>query len=276
MRKKAFTLVELLVVIAIIALLVAILLPSLGRAREMARQTACMSNLRGIGSGLALYEHDNKFTPPSLFTRDTGGCQDYTGEPKSTRLTDLNKVYWNPGKNEDDNVGSTANNWFLLVLHEVVQDEHFKCPSDARYVPRKHGHKQWRCGFQQLESVSYGLQPCCKTEKSNKKHEAFLGAPGQTGDVQVAGDKPPSVALGTDDITEQWSANHYGDGGNVLLRGISVQWSNRKKNDIGRYKNNIYRADLQADNDVGDPDSGVTANPVDSYLFWREEYSGTP
>jgi prepilin-type N-terminal cleavage/methylation domain-containing protein len=61
-RKTGFTLVELLVVIAIIALLLSVLIPSMNRAKEIAKRVVCGSGLKGVGSAMSMYAdaYDNK------------------------------------------------------------------------------------------------------------------------------------------------------------------------------------------------------------------------
>jgi prepilin-type N-terminal cleavage/methylation domain-containing protein len=57
-RKRAFTLIELLIVIAIISILSAILFPVFGKARSSARRTACLSNVKQIGTAIGMYTSD--------------------------------------------------------------------------------------------------------------------------------------------------------------------------------------------------------------------------
>jgi prepilin-type N-terminal cleavage/methylation domain-containing protein/prepilin-type processing-associated H-X9-DG protein len=89
--RAGFTLIELLVVIAIIAILAAILFPVFAQARQKARQTACLSNLKQIGTGLMMYTQDYDETLPGNDTSvegigfDLGFMQPNTGAQYTRR-----------------------------------------------------------------------------------------------------------------------------------------------------------------------------------------------
>ena len=92
---RAFTLVELLVVISIISLLISILMPSLGRAREQAKCTHCLARLKDYGTALASYENDfYDALPPARWHPDPETfLPDYQG-PELPQCTDCIQYGW--------------------------------------------------------------------------------------------------------------------------------------------------------------------------------------
>ena len=101
--RRGFTLIELLVVIAIIAILAAILFPVFGRAREKARQTSCLSNLKQLGLAFMQYAQDYDECFPLLRTYTASGTFYYpwTLEPYHRNW----QVWYCPSRDKTDGVG---------------------------------------------------------------------------------------------------------------------------------------------------------------------------
>ena len=90
MTRRAFTLIELLVVVAIIATLVGMLLPAIGGARESARRLKCMTNIKSLGQGFALYMDSNGYVLPYVPPLGTGGPRgDFSFDSDEYEIEDL-------------------------------------------------------------------------------------------------------------------------------------------------------------------------------------------
>src|SRR5947208_16218835 len=93
-QKRGFTLIELLVVIAIIAILAAILFPVFAQAREKARQTTCLSNLKQLGLGFRMYLQDYDDTFPGRAC----GVDSLTARPDFSALPASRWGHWTCGQ----------------------------------------------------------------------------------------------------------------------------------------------------------------------------------
>jgi prepilin-type N-terminal cleavage/methylation domain-containing protein len=130
-RRSGFTLIELLVVVAIIALLIAILLPSLARAKNQAKKTACASNMHQIGIALNTYgaEYENNLPP------ETGrGFETYGYGTTSTRHLYMRWGYANVAPYTFPNGRTDTTHWRELICMDVgtVKDPRvFFCPGQS-------------------------------------------------------------------------------------------------------------------------------------------------
>jgi prepilin-type N-terminal cleavage/methylation domain-containing protein/prepilin-type processing-associated H-X9-DG protein len=121
-KRKGFTLIELLVVVAIIGILAAILFPVFARARENARRSACMSNMKQIGLGLMQYvqDYDERY-PPATYCDYDGCAADAldadTGKPSG--------IFNTNGQDGTDHYRT----WMDVIFPYVKSTQIFVCPS---------------------------------------------------------------------------------------------------------------------------------------------------
>ena len=206
-NKRAFTLIELLVVIAIIAILASILFPVFGRAREKARQTACISNLKQIGAALTMYAQDyDGYAPMTTYwgtstnALDQGLWRDYNF---------LSSYSW-PGTV----IYPIAR---MLIEGKYAETGIFRCPS-FRDAIRGAGHTEDVKKYKNSPSITvvsgYFIRPT-----DLKDWSALVGNPASW--LYVIGNNSGS-ALACD----FWRVNSFShtDGINVLFEDGSVKW----------------------------------------------------
>jgi prepilin-type N-terminal cleavage/methylation domain-containing protein len=229
-RKKGFTLIELLVVIAIIALLVSILMPSLQKARELARRSSCGMNLGNLGKGISLYQSVFKEKYPAMPNENETGTAITIGKiDVKPKITSAASEAANETAFLTVAIGGngSVNAYYLLVMGDYVQEEGFKCPSDDTFETPDRGNGE--LGFAGWSNLSYALQPTSKDYAARpglKSKGSMIIAADQVlsgkGEyvVKAVGQKP-----GKDN-----TVNHQYEFYNVLLAGNSVKSFSRSKN----------------------------------------------
>lgn len=177
--KHRFTLIELLVVIAIIAILAAILLPALQKARDRAREISCNSNLKSIGQLLLFYNTDHRRIPPQGYGA-TGDAAQYarwqdflftmgSGQPLSQKLYFAEKgapagIYAcpNSGRAGDETIGNFEKRHYSLNSY-LTSESYWKgninkvSRASERMLAGDHGLDTW--GTEGISSIdSFGFR----------------------------------------------------------------------------------------------------------------------
>jgi len=252
-KRKGFTLVELLVVVSIIALLISILLPTLGRAKELTKQVLCAANLSGIGKAIALYRSENDDMYPILPDID----QDSAHYQARLRLgPECTRASLRDGAQQ---------NLCLLVKGHYLSWGMFLCPSTGNQELDRSQNENWKYGLggnvdgQDKIFCDYAIQIPYSHEGDN----LCPLAPNMDGRIAILGDKGPDGNYNT-----EWSPNHPKDGENLLYAGGNVRFSRDKnddddKNTGGWGGNNVYTADNWDNDDPENPELLSNGNDVD-------------
>ena len=138
---KGFTLIELLVVISIIALLIAILLPALARAKELANRAVCSANVRSLVQSMVIYAQSNKSIFPctpgntgNTYTNQPSGVNGVNTVPKLSSSSTM-QYYYMPSDTGSSAAASPLMCMWLLVLNGQMTPKSFICPSDPYAGP---------------------------------------------------------------------------------------------------------------------------------------------
>ncbi len=160
---RGFTLIELLVVVAIIALLISILLPSLGKAKELANRVYCAANLRGVAQALYLYASDNNNFCPTLPPPAVPGTWQNQLKPGPSGIASadatIQQMFTSTSPSYE--AGSPTACLWVLVLQKQVVPKMLVCKSDravagaASYIG---DNGQYYANFQDEYQLSYSIE----------------------------------------------------------------------------------------------------------------------
>jgi prepilin-type N-terminal cleavage/methylation domain-containing protein len=307
-RSRAFTLIELLTVMAIIAMLAAIILPAVIKARERARRAICVSNLRQIGIACQAYAASfNERFPTTALNRDV-----FAPNPGSS-----NVWQWVDASDGSDNYLGKAALYNLTKLFPQFMDDPniFTCPSDELILDPYSG----TTGFQGLlDGVSAGSQ---RLQGGNWNGDTSICSYGYKADViildtgvykytgvvdssssmnlAIAADRPPLIGVGGDPDDYRVEAvpftadgkgrycnspnhgpetvNHpvyggmrIGEGQNVLYVGGNVKWLQSTLRP-GSEVDNIYaNDDIDGDGNVNTESGVLRENSTDTIILYAK------
>jgi len=235
--------VELLVVISIIALLVAILMPALGRIHDLALRLSCSTRQREIARACATFAMDKRMHR--------------TGARDALPITDTPP---GPGNWGDLQNGNPACLW-LLIEHKFAPRKVFLCPAAARRRNFKAPASDEKYFTEKTYSYSYLSQVEFTDNETNKTYAA-TSSHEVSSQLIIVADQNPRCVPGITNIDadeNKNSENHGGEGQNVTTLGGSTKWIESPDDTSGG--DDIYAAEN------GDEASGQRGNFNDSFLI---------
>jgi len=257
--RKAFTLLEILAVIFIIAIVTAVLLPTITRTHEPANRVKCGSNLRMIGQAIQLYANENKGAYPRTFYVVSGSLTFSNDATDGAAARDPFGDKGLPGKVGDNDVTAAI---FLLIRTQDITPEVFVCPSSNAErdvygkatgvsAQSKTSFTDWR------KNLSYSFANPYPDEaaiKNGYKLNSTTGA-----EFAIAADLNPGVGDGYDvtfqketssqaDMQKANSRNHQGAGQNVLYGDGHAEFQQNPF--CGSKRDNIYTVSGSTDGSI--------------------------